>query len=577
MRLSRKFTLAFGSISSLCILQGLSAMLGLIQIDSLTRELTGYSLPAAQAITEMRGQIQTVRRVELASLLCTDVQCTVKYPPMRKTALAKFEIAKANFESVVTDPQGRAQFAQLVAAFDIYLNKSESIMRDFASDGSKDHQKLAVQEQQLLGSFNQALDSAIQLTDQYNLESSRIAARIDQRNSILRWISASVMLVVLVLCVAIGLLLTRLIAPPLLAATNMLERVAGKDLACSVEVRGTDEIGRLSAALNMTVSSMREILRKVAQSANTLSSAAEELSVRSVQTSANTQTQTGMTNQIASAAQEMTATIAEISRNAEEASNASRKSAQTADQGGAMMLTASDTMEKIAGITGTVAERMESLAHRSDEIGKVVMVIHEISEQTNLLALNAAIEAARAGEYGRGFAVVAGEVRRLAERTKGATQEIADTIRSIQNETRSTLEVMLSSRQTVEAGREETARVRTSLQSIIGSSQSVDHLVQMIASAATEQTAASGEISDSTARISHLATENAQVSQETADACKSLSQLANELDGMIRQFQLDERASSNGSANERVRSTFSREDKSAILGQILTSRVMINS
>ena len=552
LRLSRKFMVAFGMISALCIFQGLSALFGLIQINSSTRELTAYSLPAAQAITEMRGQIQTVRRVELASLLCSDVQCTAKYPPMRKTALEKFQIAKAKFESVVTDPQGRTQFEQSAAAFDIYLKESEAIMRDFASNGSKDQQALAVREQQLLGSFNQALDSAIQLADQYNLQSNQIAVQIDHTNYLLRWVSGSVMLLVLVLCIVVGILLTRLIAPPVLAATNVLERIAAKDLACSVEVRSKDEIGRLSAALNTTVNSMRDILRNVAQGAETLSAAAEELSVRSVQTSANTQTQTGMTNQIASAVQEMTATIAEISRNAEAASDASRTSAQTADQGGAMMLTASDTIEKIASATGTVANRMESLAHRSDEIGKVVKVIHEISEQTNLLALNAAIEAARAGEHGRGFAVVAGEVRRLAERTKGATEEIAGTIRSIQDETRSTLEVMLSSRETVETGREETARVRTSLQSIIESSQQVDHLVQMIASAATEQTAASGEISGSTAKISHLATENAQAAQETTEACKSLSGLTNELDGMIRQFHLDDRAPSSKSVKEGI-------------------------
>jgi methyl-accepting chemotaxis protein len=73
------------------------------------------------------------------------------------------------------------------------------------------------------------------------------------------------------------------------------------------------------------------------------------------------------------------------------------------------MHAAAATMEKIAAATGTVSEKMGSLAHRSEEIGKVVSVIQEISEQTNLLALNAAIEAARAGEHGRGFAVVAGK------------------------------------------------------------------------------------------------------------------------------------------------------------------------
>ena len=118
------------------------------------------------------------------------------------------------------------------------------------------------------------------------------------------------------------------------------------------------------------------------------------------------------------------------------------------------MQAAATTMEKIAAATSSVSEKMTSLAHRSEEIGKVVNVIQEISEQTNLLALNAAIEAARAGEHGRGFAVVAGEVRRLAERTKGATEEIAGTIRSIQEETRDTLEVMEESRTAVETGME---------------------------------------------------------------------------------------------------------------------------
>ena len=247
----------------------------------------------------------------------------------------------------------------------------------------------------------------------------------------------------------------------------------------------------------------------------------------------------------------MTATIGEISHNAESAASASRDSAETASRGGAVMQAAAATMEKIAAATSTVSEKMASLAQRSEEIGKVVNVIQEISEQTNLLALNAAIEAARAGEHGRGFAVVAGEVRRLAERTKGATEEISVTIRSIQEETRETMQVMQNSRSAVENGMGETANARRSLEEIIDSSKQVESQINMIATAATEQTAAAGEISESAGQISQLSTETSQAAGEAVETLKNLASLAGELDGLIRQFRLESGHQPGGRINAR--------------------------
>jgi methyl-accepting chemotaxis protein len=540
--ISRKFSYAFGVICVLCLLQGIAVLIGLHQIDGLTRDLMGRTLPAAQAVIDMRANIRNMRSLETALLLCTDTACVNKYVDMRAAAIQKYQAAKTKFGPLVTDQQETEQLQGAAKDLDAYLDQSNAILRNFAASGQTNLATTGKQEQQLLDSFDHMLGEFVAMSDLCNRQVAQNEEQVNTANTVLQRLGMGIMALVTVFCLGIGVILTRLIAPPILVATAALEQVAEKNLTVSVEVRGKDEIGRLSTALNATVASMRSVLQSVAQGAETLSAAAEELSVRSEQTSGNTRSQTDKINQIAAAVQEMTATIGEISHNAETASGASRESAETAKQGGTVMKAAAATMEQIASATSSVTEKMTTLAKRSEEIGKVVSVIQEISEQTNLLALNAAIEAARAGEQGRGFAVVAGEVRRLAERTKGATEEIASTIRNIQQETQETMHMMSQSHGTVETGLKETAHARASLKEIIESSNQVESQIHLIATAATEQTAASGEISESAGHISTLAVENTQAAEETAMACKNLSELANGLDGIIRQFRIsDER------------------------------------
>jgi methyl-accepting chemotaxis protein len=385
----------------------------------------------------------------------------------------------------------------------------------------------------------QSAAQAVQMSGDSTQQIGNEGEQINGTYRSFRWLVAGIMGLVTVLCICVGVFLTHLIVPPIMAATAALESVAEKDLTVSVEIVSEDEIGRLSGALNASVASMRAVVQSVAQGAGTLSAAAEELSTRSTETSGNTQIQTEKTSHIATAAQQMTSVIGEISENVEAASVLSRESADSADEGSSVLQAAASAMEKIAAGTGSMTEKMGSLAHRSEEIGKVVSIIQEISEQTNLLALNAAIEAARAGEHGRGFAVVAGEVRRLAERTKGATEEIAGTIRSIQGETKATLDMMQSNRAAVEAGQHETERVRSSLTAIAGSSKQVEQMIFMIAAAASEETIAAREIAESASQISQLSTNNSHAAEEAAEACKSLSALASDLDGIIRTFRTD--------------------------------------
>jgi len=537
LRISRKFGYAFGAVCLLCALLGVSSLIGYVRMRSSVNEIVKNCMPSMKSLGDIRYAFATIRRSDSALLTCDTIECNQRYLEKRKKYIAVYNEAMENYAPLVSYPGEQELYETIRKNAATFLQLSDRYV-ELVGAGKTEDAKVLQLGPEMKKSFNTAADAVDADVALNNKMGDEVGMHSTQLVRSLLILTCVLMAITVVLCAVIGSVLTRLIAPPLREATAALEKFAAKDLTVHLEAVGSDEVGRLSEAVNTSADSMREVLRTLSRGAETLSAAAEELSQHAAATRENTQTQSSKTNQIAVAAQEMTATISEISHNAEYASTSSRESAETASKGGAVMQAAAATMEKIASATNTVAEKMDSLACRSVEIGKVVNVIQEISEQTNLLALNAAIEAARAGEHGRGFAVVAGEVRRLAERTKGATEEIGGTIRSIQEETRQTVEVMTHSRSAVESGMSETANARNSLETIIKYSKEVEHQIHMIATAATEQTAASNEISESASQISSLATESAQASEDAAAASKSLSELANELDGVIRQFHI---------------------------------------
>jgi methyl-accepting chemotaxis protein len=522
----------------------------LSKVSQSTVEINDKWLPGVRLLDHMHSQQSIMERAVLCHALCVTDEC-------RAEEKAKYEKAKINlddgfreFQKLTSSGEERdllTHLDQLMLAYDDASAHSIAL-----SSAGADPAVFRAFIGKIRETYTAAYSGGDEVIAMYNKGAGDATAQAISTTGTARILVSVASLLVILLGFAATVLLTNVIAHRLGTVMTALERLAAKDLTVHVTVIGADEIGRVGIGINTTAASLRTVLQSVAQAAQTLSAATTEISNSAVQSAGNAHAQSSKTNQIAAAAQEMTATIGEISHNAENAASSSRESAETANQGGNVMQAATATMEKISAATCTVSEKMTSLVHRSEEIGKVVNVIQEISEQTNLLALNAAIEAARAGEHGRGFAVVAGEVRRLAERTKGATEEIADTIRNIQEETRETLQVMGDSRNAVETGMEETTNARRSLEAIIGSSQQVEQQINLIATAATEQASASAEIAESAGQISQLSVENTQVAEGAVVALKNLASLASDLDGMIRQFRLDDNTQSGANFTGRV-------------------------
>lgn len=537
LRLARKFLVAFGIICILVGVQGIATLFSVSKLDQQRADLVGNVLPTIKVLDALQRDVMTLRRTDLGFATCKDDACFEGRLAKRKKMIDSYNSNLKIYAPLVSYPGEKELYESFSSGFASYIDASNRVA-DLLLQGKKDEAISLLVSTPLRDQFEKSVATLIDdVTLNFNA-GQQSGEKVTSSVNTLRVTSIAALLIVIGLSSLVGIMLTRSIAPPVLAATEALERVAEKDLTVKVDVQSTDEIGRLGVALNLSIDAMCEVLESVAKGAETLSSATSELSVRAAQSSGNANTQREKTNQIAAASHEMTATIGEISQNADAAVNASRNSGQQAKQGSQVVQTTAGTMNKIADTTGSVGERIGELAKRAEEIGKVVTVIREISEQTNLLALNAAIESARAGEHGRGFAVVAGEVRRLAERTKTATEEIASTIGNIQSETYATLEMMQGSTGEVNEGMAETNRALASLEEILNSTTQVEHMIHLIATAATEQTAASKEISESVSHISQLSLENAQAAEETSEACRSLSELASELDGTIQQFRI---------------------------------------
>lgn len=322
---------------------------------------------------------------------------------------------------------------------------------------------------------------------------------------------------------------------------HALEEIARKNL-CVADVPATtnDELGEAGRALNLMKNNLSGIVRSITQSAEQLAAATEEIAQGARQSSEGAQSEAQQAGMAASAMVEMSATVGEVSSHAQRASEASVHSAEAARRGGKVAEETLVTMDSIAASTSNAAARITELGKSSEQIGNIVAVITEIAGQTNLLALNAAIEAARAGEQGRGFAVVAGEVRRLAERTASATQEISSMIQAIQNETKVAVEAIEKGNHDVELGVRKTGETGKALTEIINMSEQVGGMVAQIASAVSQQEEAAEQINNNVSQISHLTQTSSVNAEQTADACVNLSSLASSLQQLVNEFCVPE-------------------------------------
>ena len=274
---------------------------------------------------------------------------------------------------------------------------------------------------------------------------------------------------------------------------------------------------------------MMRVARDASEIADRVAAASEELSAQVEQVSRGAEMQRSRVESTASAMTEMNATVLEVARSAGQASEQSEGTRAKANDGAELVNKVVRSINTVNGVASTLQENMQELGKQAESIGGVMNVISDIADQTNLLALNAAIEAARAGEAGRGFAVVADEVRKLAEKTMTATQEVGASITAIQHSARANINEVGTAVKNITDATGLANSSGEALKEIVHLASANSTVVASIATAAEEQSATSEEINRAIDEINRIVAETTDGMVQSSSAVQDLSRMAQEL------------------------------------------------
>ena len=355
-----------------------------------------------------------------------------------------------------------------------------------------------------------------------------------------------VLAIIALITIGIGYYFYRLIGGFLSEFLEVSQRVYNGDMTIDLDYDTPDEFGKIAHSYNDILGKIRNITAKIQDITNELTDSAETMStgvnesaqvVTSIADSINgiaelSVSQNRNVDNATSAINNIVTGVNDVAQLAKQTADKANEVGSTVNQGIEGINVISQHMDRIETMVSTSADQVDTLGHRSEEIGQIVETIVNISGQTNLLALNAAIEAARAGEHGRGFAVVAEEIRKLAEDSQEAAQHIAELIGNIQDETKKAVDAMHNGNNGVRKG---TEVVKEAMAEFSQVTNMVDNMVDQMARVARHienVSAQSEQVVRATTSVSKdsdkIAGETQQVSAASEEQSATMQELANE-------------------------------------------------
>jgi methyl-accepting chemotaxis protein len=528
--------LGFSVIGLLMLILGIFALSQMNKINNANEIMATNSMPSIKALDRLTEGSIRLRVLSYRLMLNRDPDTLQKTTELLAMRNKQIDDARAIYVKLISAPEEQSTYDQYLGLLNEY-RQLESRMKSLsqANDMTELTRLLSADLQTNSDQMNTVLGKLVEMnTEQLN----KASANATQQYSTAFTMVVTLLIIATVLTLLFAWLLTNSITRPIASALSAAEGIAEGDLTRTIAVDGTDEAGRLLAAMLKMQAKLRDTLQRISGSATQLASAAEELNAVTDESARGLSQQNNEIEQAATAVNQMTSAVEEVARNAVSTSEASKNATTSASDGRDLVQETVSAIERMSNDVQSTSTLIGNLADESRDIGKVLDVIRGLADQTNLLALNAAIEAARAGEAGRGFAVVADEVRALAHRTQQSTSEIERMIGSIQGGTEQAVNSMRSSTERAESTLNIAKGAGLALDTINSAVVEINERNLVIASAAEEQAQVAREVDRNLVNIRDLSTQSATGANQTSAASNELSRLAVDLNGMVARFKV---------------------------------------
>ncbi|NEW07111.1 methyl-accepting chemotaxis protein [Paenibacillus sp. SYP-B3998] len=392
-------------------------------------------------------------------------------------------------------------FDSFHALFDQWSKQAKQVI-DSSNTG-----KGVINDGNLLETFEKGREGLNQVGEILDTYAKTSIEEIQAQNKKSAWSVYMSVTIIILLLLAFGSFIIRQIMKTIRRIVEITSKVAAGDLRHQPQMAySRDELGQITESVDTMVTKIKDLIGVIAHNTSYVNSAsmelfdssresaaaAEHVAVNIQEMTQDMEHQTRSSEETSRAIEEMAIGIQRVAENSGVMSEHSSLTSQHANLGNDLLTSLQKQMSSILVSVEQLSQTVQSLTHKSDEIGHIASSITDFANQTNLLSLNASIEAARAGEHGKGFNVVANEIRKLASQSIQSADGINQLIHETRVEITSVSDSMNSTKQEASTGADMMQEVNHSFHTIM---QSVQHIVSQIheTSAITEQMSASSQ------------------------------------------------------------------------------------